>query len=121
MSRNPRVPDKLSAQVVDFCLQISSANPVYISTTPDPGCEINDCFNCVRQKVVREGGRIQFGWSIWEWPKVYIEAEHHAVYAPPDISELLDITPSAVFDTRRLFLLDDSRCLQFRKRGRAAR
>jgi SEC-C motif len=58
---------------------------------------------------MHEGGQIRFGWSIWEWPGVFVEAEHHAVYEPPSGPPFLDITPSAHQGIwRRLFLLDDS-------------
>jgi hypothetical protein len=61
-----RTPDAISSQVLDLCRRINAAaTPVFINITPEPGCEVNDCFQCVRAKVAREGGRIQFGWSIW--------------------------------------------------------
>jgi hypothetical protein len=44
----------------------------------------SDCSNCVPQKLTHDGGRIQYGWSIWEWPWVFLEAEHHAVYEGPN-------------------------------------
>ena len=33
------------------------------------------------------------GWRFWEWPKVFLEAEFHAVWQLPDIS-LQDPTPN---------------------------
>jgi hypothetical protein len=68
--------------------------------------------------VEREGGRIQYGWAIWERPRVYIEAEHHAVYEPPGGLPWLDITPSASPEiTRRLFLPDDTAVYDFENEG----
>ena len=76
---------------------------------PEPGWEPNYCFFCVRERVRRDGGRIQLGWSIWEWPGVYLEAERHAVFAPADGSPWLDISPAPVPEiTTRLFLPDDA-------------
>jgi hypothetical protein len=76
---------------------------------PEPGWEPNYCFSCVRERVRRDGGRIQLGWSIWEWPRVYLQAERHAVFAPADGSPWLDISPAPVpVITARLFLPDDA-------------
>lgn len=66
------------------------------------------------QKAEQNGGRVRYGWAIWEWPRVFIEAEHHAVYEAPDGS-LHDITPSVPEDpqTARLFLRDDTAVYDF--------
>lgn len=64
------------------------------------------------------GGRIQYGWVIWEWPNVFIEAEHHAVYESPAGQPWADITPSERDDdTCRLFLPDAAAVYDFDKRG----
>jgi hypothetical protein len=114
-----RTPDTISAPILDLCRQINpGTTPGYITITPEPGCEPNDCFECIRRKVAREGGRIQFGWSIWEWPRVYIEAEHHAVYEPRTGPPWVDITPCALPEIRRrLFLPDDSAVYDFENEG----
>jgi hypothetical protein len=47
-----RTPATISAQVQDLCRQINpNAQAVYLSINPEPGCEPNDCFGCVKQKV----------------------------------------------------------------------
>lgn len=114
-----RTPDTISAAVLDLCRQINpAATPSYIVITPEPDCEPNDCFQCTRRKVARDGGRIQFGWTIWEWPRVYVEAEHHAVYEPQGGGQWMDITPSAFPEIRRrLFLPDPSAVYDFENEG----
>ncbi len=114
-----RTPDRNSISAKQFCREINpSSGPEYIAITPAPGCEPNDCFNCVRQKVERAGGRIQYGWAIWEWPGVYVEAEHHAVWEPSPGATLIDITPSDdPEDTRRLFVRDDAATYDFQNEG----
>ena|ERR1035441_961606 len=114
-----RTPDAISPRVLDLCRQINpDATPCYITIIPEQGCAPNDCFNCVREKVARNGGRIRFGWSIWECAHVYLEAENHAVYQAEADSPLLDITPSALPDiTRRLFLPDDTATYDFENEG----
>ena len=64
-----------------------------------------------------QGGHVQFGWSIWEWPGVYVEAEHHAVYAPPDGTPWIDVTPAVDGDTTRVFLPDDAAAYNFENAG----
>jgi hypothetical protein len=79
---------------------------------------VNECFQNVRRKAEREGGSIQFGWAIWTWPRVFIEAEHHAVYVPPDGQPWQDVTPAEDPETkRRLFLPDDTATYDFKNEG----
>lgn len=101
--------------VFEFCRSIvPGTDPVILPIKPNSYCRPQYCFQNVQQKVQCDGGRIQFGWAIWEWPRVFIEAEHHAVYSPADGTVLIDITPSAYpQDTKRLFLPDDSAVYRF--------
>jgi hypothetical protein len=103
----------------NLCEQISpGVDPVFIPITPSADCEPLDCFECVKHKVEMEGGRIQLGWAIWEWPNVFIEAEHHAVYEPPAGSPWLDITPPVEPQIRRrLFLADNRAVYDFENEG----
>jgi hypothetical protein len=90
-----------------FCRSISLERPVLLPIAPSRDAVRLDCFNNVRRKVARDGGRIIAGWAIWEWPGVYIEAENHAVYEPRPGRRWLDITPAqAPHLGRRLFLPD---------------
>ena len=100
----------LNPRTEQFCARVrQGVRPQLMIIRPAPGWEPNDCFACVRERVQRDGGRIQLGWSIWEWPGVYIEAERHAVYAPADGSQWEDISPSPFPEiTERLFLEDDA-------------
>ena len=54
---------------------------------------------------------------IWEWPGVYIEAEHHAVWEPSPGAPLIDITPSEEAEARRLFVRDDAAIYDFQNEG----
>ncbi len=116
---NTCTPDTISLPVADLCRRINpDARPQYVTITPEPGCEVDDCFRCIRRKVARQGGRIQFGWSIWEWPRVYVEAEHHAVYEPRTGPPWIDITPSARPEIRRrLFVPDATASYDFENEG----
>lgn len=107
-------PQASTPHVLEFCQRIGPAIPVRLTIQPEAGCLPGDCFPNVRQKVEREGGSIRYGWAIWEWPRVFIEAEHHAVYESPD-GVLVDVTPAMQEDPQmaRLFLPDDSTVFDF--------
>jgi SEC-C motif len=114
-----RTPEAITEAIKTLCQEISpDRNPVLLRVTPQIACKPRDCFNCVRQMVQREAGRIQYGWSIWEWPRVFIEAEHHAVYEPPSGKLWKDITPSeSPRIIHRLFLPDDNAVYDFENEG----
>lgn len=76
------------------------------------------CFNNVRAKVAAQGGRMVYGWSIWQHANLFIEAEHHAVYEPPDGTAWVDITPQDIQTDRVLFLPDDTAVYDFETRKR---
>lgn len=114
-----RTPETVSRAVLALCERIgSNSKPIYLAIEPEADCEPLDCFANVQRKVQREGGSLQAGWAIWIWPNVYIEAEHHAVYAMADGSRWKDITPQqeAGF-TRRLFLPDNTAEFDFESDG----
>jgi len=113
------VPTEISDKVRQFAREKvgPSTEPQFVTITPERGCKIADCFANVQRKVAKEGGRIQFGWALWEWPGVYFEAEHHAVYVPPDGSSFFDITPSEFGVTKRLFVPDDTATYDFANEG----
>jgi hypothetical protein len=114
-----QVPSEITDQILEFAHKMVSptAQPQFVDVTPEPDCEPLECFANVQSKVENEGGRIQFGWSVWQWGDVYLEAEHHAVYVAPDSSEFIDITPCDSGTTERLFIPDDSATFDFQSRG----
>jgi hypothetical protein len=113
------VPAEISAHVRQFAREMvgPGTEPQFVTITPERGCKIADCFANVQRKVAKEGGNIQFGWALWEWPGVYFEAEHHAVYAPSDSASFVDITPSESGITKRLFVPDDKATYDFANEG----
>ena len=111
-------PKSITTPIVDLCRTLNPASaPVYLPIQPAPNAAPLDCFVNVRRAVGSGGGQIQYGWAIWEWPNVYVEAEHHAVYAAPD-GRLIDISPSPLSAvTHRLFLPDDAATFDFENEG----
>jgi hypothetical protein len=81
-------------------------DPLYLSITACSQDVALDCFNNVRRRIDRDGGALRTGWAIWEWPRVYVEAEHHAVWEDPE-GALYDITPGQTPNQRRRLFLDD--------------
>ena len=48
------------------------------------------------------------GWQLWEWPRVLVEAEFHAVWLSPQ-GRMVEITPKPHGETSILFV-PDGRC-----------
>jgi hypothetical protein len=80
-------------------------DPEYVEFRAEPNYIELDCFINVEKKVSQDGGKIVYGWTIWEH-KYFIEAEFHAVWENDD-EDLIDITPKANQATRILFVPDD--------------
>ena len=114
-----RTPEEISEKTLELCRSIvpGCESPIFIDITPEVGSEADDCFEIVRRKTQHESGRIQYGWAIWEWPRVFIEAEHHAVYEPPSGQPWQDLTPCRRKSRQRLFLPDDSATYDFQNEG----
>ena len=84
-----KTPKKLTPEILDFVAELGGSQPVKITIQPYgvPG----RCYaNC--QRVVADiGGNIVYGWTLWEYPGVYLTAEYHSV-AERD-GEYIDPTP----------------------------
>lgn len=80
----------------------------YLLVQPELYAVVNECFPNVEAKVARDGGQMICGWQFWEWPRVLVEAEFHAVWLSPN-GDLIDITPKLHGETRILFVADKRR------------
>jgi hypothetical protein len=80
--------------------------------TRDRNCYVN-----VRDRVEREGGRMQLGWAVWQHAHLFIEAEPHAVFDPGQGKAWVDCTPHALSDGNKcheiLFIPDDNSSYDF--------
>ncbi|MDD4050609.1 MAG: SEC-C metal-binding domain-containing protein [candidate division Zixibacteria bacterium] len=102
-------PKTITLPIIEFCKSIDGENaPIYIPVVADPEALIMDCRDNVMRRIGQCGGAIQFGWAIWEWPKVLLEAEFHAIWQSPE-GEYIDITPKPIMVERILFLPDNIR------------
>ncbi len=99
-------PNERAPHIRNICASINAKGRVLrMPIEAEADCKVRECFNNVSVKVQRDGGRVVYGWTIWEWPNVYVEAAHHAVYAPSR-GHWRDITPADDGDTERVFLED---------------
>jgi len=104
MARVPVVSDDVMA----LCRLIHPSNePCSVEVRPWPHARKLQCFVNVREKVDLEGGKIQYGWALWQPTGAFLAAEHHAVYEPPSGPPWVDITPHNSDVARILFLPDE--------------
>ena len=102
-------PVRISEQVVRFCKRLDPRQtPIFVPVIPSLGIRADHCFYDVQRKVRVEGGRVQYGWTIWEKPGVLLEAEFHAIWVSPN-NELIDVTPKVDGEQQILFLPDTDR------------
>lgn len=86
----PRTPTSVHSEIWRFIAMFCvGSEPLYVRVQPDLSTIRSECFSNVRRKVERGGGRIRFGWAIWQCAAFFIEAEHHEVYETPHIGELM--------------------------------
>lgn len=92
-----------------FCQEVvPGGKPVNVPHEPLADAEENECFVVVPEALEAIGGEQVFGWAIWEWPRVMIEAEFHTVIRTPD-GKLLDVTPRPVGLRKIAFIEDPNR------------
>jgi hypothetical protein len=111
-------PKKIDELLRSFGRSLKKDAPLlYVDVRPATGAQPLDCFNNVPRCVEAEGGTQLFGWVIWIWPGVFVEAEHHSVWRKVD-GTLSDPTPRQQGETRVLFLEDESLLYDFEKERR---
>ena len=106
MSRyiTPVTPAEVSPKLAELCASLAPGiEPTYVAVRPIVGAPANECFPLVDASVLRDGGSSMLGWSLWELPGVFVEAEFHAVWASPT-GDLIDVTPKNRQVSRILFL-----------------
>ena len=98
----------INATVSQLCRLIRPSNsPSYVQIKPDRTAKPQDCFVNVSKKIAAEGGRMQYGWAIWQCDRYYLEAEHHAVYEPTSGPPWVDVTPHLLPTIDRILFLPD--------------
>ncbi len=102
-------PKHISNRVKTVCATVlPRVRPVLIPCRPESYAKAGECHASIAEKVKRDGGTVQHGWTIWEIPPWEIQVEFHAVWRSPDHS-LFDVTPALHGGSRVLFLPDPQR------------
>jgi hypothetical protein len=100
--------DPARKYVREFCDSIvRGSTPLVLVPRPPPGAPADHCFPLVQAAVAQHGGSMMCGWTIWERPKVFIEAEFHAVWDGPE--GVVDLSPLPPGIRHRVFVPDRTR------------
>lgn len=106
---HPVTPATVSPAIRVLCDEVVYGSvPEYVECHPSDGAAVDDCFKTVEDHVRTQGGHVVIGWSIWEQPALFIEAEFHAVWGT-DSDGLLDIARKKRPVPRILFIKDPTR------------
>ena len=104
-----RIPNKRKSYVSSFCRKVSPGQPpILITHDPLPGKPLKECFSIVPEHIAANGGKQKFGWAVFEFKRVWLEAEFHVVWERED-GVLLDLTPREVSLDKILFIPDPER------------
>lgn len=103
-----KVPKRINKKVRIIATKISENPEIeYITVIPEPYSIINECFPNVEKKITNDGGKLIYGWQIWE-DQYFIEAEFHGIWESPE-GNLIDISPKKNNEKRILFIQDKNR------------
>lgn len=109
MEGKPTTPLLINEDVLGFCKEINpNSESSFVEVIPYKESEYQECFSNVENYIKKFGGKIQQGWTIWEIPKKFIEAEFHAVWVDNN-ENYVDISPKPDGEEIILFLKDDTR------------
>ena len=113
--QRPVTPASLSAPLQALVREVvPDGTPVYVDVQAIEGAPSDECFVLVPEQVKRNGGDAVIGWSLWEWPSLFVEAEFHSVWRAPNDS-LLDVSPKKSPTQKILFVPDPSRTYEGRQ------
>lgn len=93
-----------------ICLN-SSKELQFLDVTPSKGSKAGYFYQNVIDKIKLDGGDIQYGWIIWKWDNLMIEAEFTAVWKDKD-GKFVNVTPTFDGEKQILFLPDYIRKFQ---------
>ncbi len=101
-------PSSITDDVINLCKDFGEVSKLqYVNVIPEQEATISNCFPNVKDTVIRKGGSQIYGWAIWKWANILIEAEAHSVWKRPD-GKLIDVTPHQGGEKSILFIEDMS-------------
>lgn len=102
-----QTPNRISEALATLCRKVSFGyTPEFIYVEPIPDFLPDNCYPNVQSLVATKGGEAVFGWAIYEWPRVWVEFQHHAVWRDTE-GKLRDHTPRRDGESIALFLTCD--------------
>jgi len=105
-------PRAITAPINTFAAKLGQEPARYVPVVNDAMGLYGWCSDGVLEKVKHDGGCIRFGWTIWEWPRVLLTGEFHAVWVNLT-GDLIDITPKPHREDRIVFVPDPSYSADF--------
>src|SRR5205085_1657741 len=99
---SPRAIDEF---VYSFAKTLSPEGAVLVPVFKDKYGLYGWCSDGVHERIRHEGGSNRYGWTIWEWPRVWLTAEFHAVWVDSNGSHH-DITPKPHGEKAIVFVPD---------------
>ncbi|NOJ86972.1 SEC-C domain-containing protein [Myxococcus xanthus] len=102
---NLKTPEFINSAILGFSQELAghNAQPTFVSVVTRKGAQALDCYMNAREYAAATGGEVLYGWQIWEWPGVLLEAQFHAIVKLPD-GGLVDVTPPEDGGARVLFV-----------------
>jgi hypothetical protein len=80
-------------------------DPELVAVKPEAYSQPDACYDNVAEKVSRDGGKIHYGWAVWQ-SRHMVEAEHYAVWENEN-GDLLDVSPNKLEAASIMFISDD--------------
>ncbi|MBU1276843.1 MAG: SEC-C domain-containing protein [Proteobacteria bacterium] len=118
MKVHATTPTKITSKILELCRSITSDSaPSFVPVKTFQGSKIDECFYNVKDYVLKKGGRPLYGYTIWEWPNVLLEAEFHCIWESEQ-KELIDVSKKRGNEKKVLFLPDESKHFNFNSRIR---
>jgi len=105
--RKETTPVEVSEKIRQLVEQVGAESLGFLPVIPDEHGLYGWCSDGVASKVANSGGSAVFGWTIWEWPKLFLTAEFHCVWKNHD-DRLIDITPKPAHEKQILFASDST-------------
>lgn len=85
--------------------------PEKVPVIIENGAKKLNCFVNVQEKVIKDGGKIHYGWAIYK-SDIICEAERHSVWETPN-GDLVDITPKD-FDFNEILFVSDNNDFEYK-------